>query len=209
MSGGSWTHILARAAVRPLLGTFVRPNHLTTLRLLTGLASCAAFAVGTPAALGWGGVLWLLSAFLDRADGELARIGNMRSPGGHLYDYYSDNLITALFFVAAGIGMRSGWLGDWSAPLGLLAGGSLAALNWASEQVEKLGPPGTVVLAGGGGFDPDDAFYLMAPFAWLGWLSGIVLAAAIVIPVVATLVGLRLLRLRRAETAAGIRDADA
>jgi phosphatidylglycerophosphate synthase len=207
VSGGSWTHVLARAAVRPLLGTFVTPNHLTTLRLLTGLAACGVFAWGTGAAVAWGGVLWLLSAFLDRADGELARIGNMRSPGGHLYDYYSDNLITALFFVAIGIGMRSGWLGDWSMPLGVLAGGSLAALNWASEQVEKLGPPGTVVLAGGGGFDPDDAFYLMAPFAWLGWLSGILLAAAIVTPVVATVVGLRLLRMRR--SAVGIRDADA
>ena len=207
MSGGSWTHILARAAVRPLLGTGVTPTHLTTLRLLTGLAACVAFAIGGGAGMGWGGVLWLVSAFLDRADGELARIGNMRSRGGHLYDYYSDNLITAVFFVAIGIGLRNSWLGDWSMPLGVLAGGSLAGLNWASEQVEKLGPPGTVVLAGGGGFDPDDAFYLMAPFAWLGWLSGILLAAAVVTPVVATIVGLRLLRMRRLAADAGIRDA--
>jgi hypothetical protein len=30
-----------------------------------------------------------MSAFLDRADGELARIGNMMTPGGHRYDYVS------------------------------------------------------------------------------------------------------------------------
>jgi archaetidylinositol phosphate synthase len=42
--------------------------------------------------MAWGGGIWLLSAFLDRADGELARIGDMMSRGGHVYDYYSDTV---------------------------------------------------------------------------------------------------------------------
>ena len=44
MIGASWTHLLARVMVRPLIGTWVRPNHLTTLRLATGMAACALFA---------------------------------------------------------------------------------------------------------------------------------------------------------------------
>src|SRR6202035_2647189 len=99
MTGPSWTHRLARIVVRPLLGTWVRPNHLTTLRLSTGLAACIFFSLGTRAGMWWGGVFWMLWAFLDRADGELARIGNMMSRGGHVYDYYADNLVNAAFFV--------------------------------------------------------------------------------------------------------------
>ena len=195
MSGGSWTHLLARRAVRPLLGTGVTPNHLTTLRLLTGLAACAAFALGNRAGLWWGGALWLVSAFLDRADGELARIGNMQSVGGHSYDYYSDGLISVVCFVAIGIGMRHHWMGDWAIVAGLLSGGSLALINWWAERVEQLGPPGTRVLSGRWGFDPDDAYYLIAPLAWLGWIGPILVAAAVITPLIAVAVGIRLLRL--------------
>ena len=41
--------------------------------------------------------LWLVSAFLDRADGELARMGNLGSKAGHIFDYWVDNVINALF----------------------------------------------------------------------------------------------------------------
>ena len=70
MVGDSWTHRLARPLVRPLVGTRVTPNHLTTLRLLTGLGACAALAVGDRGLEIWGGWLWLASALRDRADGE-------------------------------------------------------------------------------------------------------------------------------------------
>lgn len=182
--GSSWTHLIARATVRPLLGTRVRPNHITTLRLATGLAACAAFAWGSRAGMVWGGWLWLVSAFLDRADGELARIGNMRSAAGHRYDTISDSTISVLFFAAIGVGLRHSWLGAWAPPLGLLAAAGLAAINHACQTVEQGGPPGTKVLRGAFGFDPDDAYYLMAPFAWLGWLAPILLAAALVTPII-------------------------
>jgi len=197
MTGGSWTHLVARRAVRPLLGTGVTPNHLTTLRLVTGLVACVAVALGSRAGLWWGGALWLTSAFLDRADGELARIGNMRSTGGHRYDYYSDGVVSAVFFVAIGIGLRHDWLGGWAIVLGVLAGGSLALVNWWSEWLEQLAPPGTRVLCGRWGFDPDDAFYLLAAFTWLRWLAPTLLAAAIVVPPIAAVIGIRLMRLNR------------
>jgi phosphatidylglycerophosphate synthase len=191
--GDSWTHLLARQLVRPLLGTPVRPNHLTTLRLVTGIGACTLFALGTTVAMAWGGIVWLVSAVLDRADGELARIGDMKSENGHRYDYYSDVLVNTAFFVAIGFGLRQGRLGDWSIPLGLIAGGALFLCMWWSELLERASGPGTRAYEGRWGFDPDDALMLMAPFAWFGWLEPILIGAAAVAPVVATVTGVRLL----------------
>ncbi len=196
--GSSWTHRLARVAVRPLLGTGVTPNHLTTIRLLTGVAACAAFAVGGHVGNSWGGVLWLVSAFVDRADGELARIGNMQSERGHLYDYYVDNAVTAGFFVAIGIGARHSFLGPSAIALGLLGGGALLLCNWLSELLERRRGTGFRAYSGAFGFDPDDALYLMAPFAWLGLLPAILALASVALTAMAILTAIRL---RRSEAA--------
>ena len=179
MSGASWTHLAARPLVRPMIGTWIRPNHLTTLRLMTGLAACACLALDTRAGTWWGGWLWLVSAFLDRADGELARLGKMSSPGGHLYDYYCDITVNSLLFVAIGLGLRHSWLGPWAIPLGLLAGISLLLGSIFSHRLEVRSPPGTKAYSGRWGFDLEDALYLMAPLAWLGWLSPILVGAAV------------------------------
>jgi phosphatidylglycerophosphate synthase len=200
MIGTSWTHRLARPMVRRLLGTPVRPNHLTTLRLLTGLAACLLFSSGTRTNMGWGGGLWLVSAFLDRADGELARIGNMMSRTGHVYDYYSDTLVNAAFFVSIGFGLRHSWLGPAAIPLGLVSGASMFLCSLFAEWLELRSPPGTRAYSGRWGFDPDDALYLMGPLAWLDWLSPILVGASMGASAMMVITGIRLLRLRRAET---------
>lgn len=64
----TYAHAFARIFVRPLIGTWVRPNHLTGLRLMTGLAACASLGVGTRLTARWSAVLWLISCVLDRAD---------------------------------------------------------------------------------------------------------------------------------------------
>lgn len=197
MSHDSWTHLLARRAIQPLLGTGVTPNHLTTGRLLTGVAACAAIATGSAAGLGWGGTLWLVSAFLDRADGELARVGRMISVSGHRYDYYVDNGVNASFFVAAGFAVRDGGLGPWAIPLGLLGSVAILVCGWWSEMLEARSPAGTKAYSGAGGFDPDDALYLLGPLAWLGWLSPVVVGTAIAATGMMTLTGMRLCRLMR------------
>lgn len=172
MSGGSWTHKLARPLVRPLIGTGVTPNHLTTVRLLSGLMSCAAMLPGTPYWTWWGGWLWLFSAFMDRCDGELARIGNMASPEGRAWDCLVDNIVNPLFFVAIGIGMRdSGLLGAWSVPLGLISGVSLFFAGYWAEILELKVGDGAPTYPGAFGFDVDDLLYLFAPLAWLDWLA--------------------------------------
>jgi archaetidylinositol phosphate synthase len=198
VSGASWTHLLARLLVRPLIGTWVRPNHLTTLRLVSGVAACVCLALGSDAGLWWGGGLWLVSAFLDRADGELARIGNLMSPGGHIYDYYADNFVNVAFFVAIGLGLRHSWLGAWSIPLGVLSGVSLFLCNIFSEWLERRSPPNTRAYGGKWGFDPDDALYLLGPFAWLGWLSPVLVAASLGTTAMMLITAFRLSQLRHA-----------
>lgn len=191
----TWTHAVARAAVRPLLGTRVRPNHLTTLRLLSGGAACVALALGTRAGAWWGGGLWLLSAFLDRADGELARTGNMMSPGGHRYDYVVDMGINAAFFAAIGIGLRHSVLAGWAIPLGVVAFLCMLLCSWLSEEYEKRSVPGVRAWSGAWGFHPDDALYLLGPAAWLGWLAPVLVGAAAGTLAMTVLTGGRLLRL--------------
>lgn len=197
MTDTTWTHLLARPMVRPLIGTAVRPNHLTTLRLLTGIAACAALALGTRAGMWWGGGLWLVSAFLDRADGELARLGNMMSAAGHRYDYLTDIWVNSLFFAGVGLGLRGSSLAPWSIPLGLWTAMSLLLTLTFAEWIEQRNPQGTKVVSGKWGFDPDDALYLLGPMAWLGWLSPILVAASIVTTCTMAIMGLLFLRVRR------------
>ena len=197
MAGTSWTHLLARPLLRPLLGTAVRPNHLTTVRLATGIAACIGFASGTHAGMMWGGGLWLFSAFMDRADGELARMGNMKSPGGHRYDYLADVAVNTLLFVCVGLGLRHSWLGAWSIPLGLLSGASMLLCLLFAEWLELRSPAGTRAYSGKWGFDPDDALYLIGPMAWLGWLAPILVGASIGATAMMLITGIRLFRLQR------------
>ena len=178
-----------------MIGTWIRPNHLTTLRLLSGLAACACFAIGSHACMIWGGALWLVSAFLDRADGELARLGKLMSPSGHVYDYYTDTLVNALLFAAIGLGLRHSWLGYWSVLLGVVAAVSMLLCSIFSEWLERLSPPDTRAYSGRWGFDPDDALYLMGPLAWLGWLSPILAGAAVGATVVMVITAVRLRQL--------------
>ena len=57
MIGDSWTHKIARFFVLPLVDTSITPNHITTIRLITGLIACSAFAIEMNLL---GGILWLI-----------------------------------------------------------------------------------------------------------------------------------------------------
>ena len=198
----TWTHAIARWMVRPLVGTGVKPNHITTLRLITGLVACGLLALGTRSGDIWGGVLWIVSAFLDRADGELARIGQMQSRGGHLYDYYSDVLINSLFFLGIGFGQQHSWLGGWAILLGVVTFVAMILCCWLAEVYEQISGPGVRTFNGGFGFHLDDALYLLGPFAWFGWLAPILALASIGTSAMALVILVRLIGLKRKVSAA-------
>jgi phosphatidylglycerophosphate synthase len=188
----SWTHKLTRVMVRPLVNTAVTPNHLTTARLITGVAACGAFAFGTDDGDLWGGVLWIVSCLLDRADGELARLSGKSSPGGHRYDYVCDVVVNGLLFFAIGVGLRNSALGGWAIALGILAAVAIVVASVLAEVMEKADDSGQKAWSGVAGFDFDDMLYLFAPFAWLGWFLYILVGAAVVAPVLMVLTAWRL-----------------
>lgn len=182
MSHNTWIHRIARVAVRPLVATPLTPNHVTAVRLAAGLAAAGAFAHGDGAWRMWGAGIFLLSMFLDRADGELARLSGKTSPRGHTYDLLSDAFSNALAFIGLGIGLREGMFGIWALPMGLVAGAAIAAILLLIVRLEDLHGARAGELGGFAGFDPDDAMLVVPLAVWLGGADWLLLAAAVGAP---------------------------
>ena len=180
MIGNSWTHKIARICVLPLINTSISPNHITVIRLITGLLACAAFASKLNIL---GGIFWLISTFLDRADGELARVSGKTTEWGHKFDYYCDTFITALFFIAIGINLRDNLSGYWSISLGICAAlGVIFTEIYAEIIDQKKQSTSEKAYPGIMGFDFDDILYLFAPIVWLNWHLPFLIGASIGAP---------------------------
>ena len=177
MSHDTWIHRAARVVARPLARTRATPNQVTTLRLAAGLAAAAALAQGEADWRHWGAGLFILGLFLDRLDGELARLSGKTSPWGHRYDLFSDTLSNVLAFFGLGIGLRAGEFGAWAPAMGLVAGLAIAAILWLVVRMESLHGARAGELGTAAGFDPDDGLIAVPVLVWLG-LSDWLLAAA-------------------------------
>ncbi len=201
MVGDSWTHKIARVCILPLVNSPITPNHLTTIRLITGVAACGLFAIGTTEWNLYGGCLWILSAFMDRADGELARVSGKTSPWGHKYDYFSDVFVTALFFFGIGIGLRDSTLlninlGLWTIVMGVTASAGVIAAEILAEIIDQSQKDtGDKAYAGFAGFDFDDVLYLFAPVVWLNLHLPFLIGASVGAPIFALLTWYRCKRL--------------
>ena len=190
MSANSWSHRLIRPFARLLIGTRVSPDHLTWLRVITGGIACACFASGPRGTQMAGGVVWVISALLDRADGELARLSNCTSAKGHRFDTLADTGVNTAMFLAVGVGLREGAFGYWAIALGVLCSVSMLLCSRWSDDIEDDLEPGAIVLGGAGGFDPDDLFYLIGPFAWAGVLDYMLASGAVVLLPATTAIGI-------------------
>jgi phosphatidylglycerophosphate synthase len=185
---GPWDARLARWLVTPLRGTSITPNHLTTLRLMTGLGCAAAFCQGT---YGWsnvGGVLLVASNFLDHADGELARLTGASSKWGHIYDLASDAVVTTLLFIAIGAGVETwpAYLSGWPpVVVGAVAGSTIAIIFYVRMRLEGLAGKGATQQSSVAGFETEDILYLI-PLVTLGHgLVALLIAAGLGAPLYA------------------------
>jgi archaetidylinositol phosphate synthase len=194
-------HALARWMISPLAATRVTPNQVTTLRLLTGLLAATGFALGTAEGRLWGGLLFVLSTLLDRADGELARITGRTSPGGHRYDLACDLTANAAVFCGIGLGLTGTGLGTLAALMGALAGLSIAAIFLVVFGLHDHGSNPQEAFGAASRFDLDDGLFLIAPLAWLDLLQPLLVAAAVGAPcfLVYALVRYRQVRVRAAR----------
>ena len=202
MSHDTWIHRLARPCVRPLARTRVTPSHLTTLRLLTGLAAIALFASGDATMSWWALALYLVSMLLDRMDGELARLTGASSEAGHRYDLFADLVCDAGLFIGIGIGQMHGSLGSGALALGLFTGVCVALVFRLVLAFEHELGSGSARFAAHAGFDPDDAIVIAPVAAALGQGTALLVVAAAATPVALFLIHLRLRR-RRASSGDG------
>ncbi len=182
MSHDTWIHRAARVVARPLVGTPVTPNQVTTLRLAAGLAAAAALAQGEADWRHWGAGIFILGLFLDRLDGELARLGGKTSPWGHRYDLFSDGLSNVLAFLGLGVGLRAGEFGAWAPAMGLVAGLAIAAILWLGVRMESLHGARAAELGVAAGFDPDDGLIAVPVLVWLGLSDWLLVAACLGAP---------------------------
>ncbi|WP_454724714.1 MULTISPECIES: CDP-alcohol phosphatidyltransferase family protein [Cupriavidus] len=195
----TWDARLARALVRPLKDSWVTPNHLTTVRLLIGLAGVACLMQG---GYGWtncGAFLIVLSNFVDHTDGELARISGKTSKIGHFYDLASDALITVLLFAGMGVAIAGTAAAGAFPPVlqGTVAGLAVALIFFLRMRIESaVGKSGTK-QASAAGFETEDVLYLLPIVTLSGGIAPFLTAAAIGAPLFAVLVAIDYWRVMR------------
>ena len=182
MSQDTLLHRGLRRPVGFLVQTRTTPDMLTTLRLLTALLAAACFIhAGRLMAAGAG--LFLVSALLDRADGELARQSRRFSRIGPRFDLTADCIAAMSIFIGLGIGVRSRarLLPRAHLELGLSGAFSVAAIFLLLRAYVASASP-----APGGAtarpFDPDDIMLLLPLVIWCAGAGWIVLASGIVAP---------------------------
>ena len=128
MSHDTWIHRAVRPVARSLARTRVTPNQVTTLRPVAGLVAAAAFAEGSETGRAWGAGIFLLAMFLDRADGELARLSGRISSRATLTISFAMGFLTR---------SRSQGSGSACAPGSSMVG----RRSWALPQVSRLPRP--------------------------------------------------------------------
>jgi len=178
----TYVHYVGRWLIRPLVNTPVTPNHITTLRLLTGIAAAVAFAMGDYFWTVWGGILFAISALLDRADGELAKLSGKSSIWGHWYDLYCDSIVNVVLFIGIGIGLTESTLGHWAWKMGLLSGLSIALTFWIVFRLHESGSHPSEAFNYPDRIDLDDSMFLICIFAWFDGMFYLLIAASVCAP---------------------------
>ncbi|MGF6934342.1 phosphatidylglycerophosphate synthase [Paraburkholderia sp. UCT70] len=196
----TWDARLARRLVTPLVDTWVTPNHLTTLRLLIGVAGALCLAHGGFAWANAGALLIVLSNFVDHTDGELARVGGKSSRIGHFYDLACDALVTVMLFVGMGIGVGGAQIDAVKlAPgvLGAVAGVAVALIFFLRMRTEEMVGKAGTKQASMGGFETEDVLYLLPIVTLTNIVAPFVVVASIGAPLFAVWVVIDYWRIAR------------
>ncbi|HUB59764.1 MAG TPA: CDP-alcohol phosphatidyltransferase family protein [Puia sp.] len=92
--------------VRLLIKAGLTPNMVTTIGLLLNVGVAIIFISGAEEGrrgdlsyVGWAGALILFAGLFDMLDGQVARLGNMSSPFGALYDSVLDRYSELILFL--------------------------------------------------------------------------------------------------------------
>jgi phosphatidylglycerophosphate synthase len=123
---------ISLACTRYLVRTGLRPNHLTVVIMLIGVASGIFAALAEP----WwwlvlGGALFQAQSVLDGCDGEIARLTYRFSKLGQWLDSVGDDLTNYSFFLGLAVGQAR----THDAPWLYAFGGGVFALQWAASGI--------------------------------------------------------------------------
>lgn len=99
------TRFISRHLTRLLIKTALTPNQVTFLSFLIGLGSAWFFYQGTYYSGITGSLLFLLSAWVDCTDGEIARLKFMETSWGARFDIFCDNIVHFFVFYSIGMGL--------------------------------------------------------------------------------------------------------
>jgi phosphatidylglycerophosphate synthase len=168
--------------------TGVTPNQVTSMRLATGLAASIFFAQGAYSWMVVGGIVFLFSMLLDRADGELARQTGQMSLTGYRYDLAADEIASVSTFVGLGIGLAhtGGLNAFW---FGALAGLGIGALFFELNVLKVVSVYGHHLFGGRITVDPDDAMIFVPILIWCHLATPMVIVAAVITPSAAVVLG--------------------
>ncbi len=189
MSYNTWIHKFSRVLVQPLVNTPVTPNHLTTGRLLFGLAAAICFAFDDQTLNIVGALAFVISMVLDRADGELARLSGKSSRFGAIYDLITDAICNSALFIGIGVAATDTAMGQWAILLGVIAGASISIIFYTVIQVASEIEASAAAFDSFAGFDPDDAIVIVPIGVVFGLGPVLLVLAAIVTPFVAIYIG--------------------
>ena len=185
MSYNTWIHKFSRKLVTPLVDTPVTPNHLTTGRLVFGVAAAVCFAFGGTSWNVLGALSFIVSMVLDRADGELARLSGKSSRFGAIYDLITDAICNAAIFIGIGVAAMKGDLGAWGLVMGIVAGLCISIIFYAVIEVAASVDASAAAFNSFAGFDPDDAMIIVPIGTALGYGQLLLTLAAFITPFVA------------------------
>ena len=99
------TRHVSRQLTRIFVQTSMTPNQITGLSLALGLLAACLFYPGNYTAGVIGAGIFLLSAWIDCTDGEVARLKFQESKFGSNLDIFSDNIVHFAVFYSIGMGL--------------------------------------------------------------------------------------------------------
>lgn len=99
-------HRILHPLVKFFISIGLTPNGITTIGLILNIGVAVIFILGAEEGargdmsyIGWGGAMILFGGMFDMLDGQVARIGNMASRFGALYDSVLDRYSEMLMFL--------------------------------------------------------------------------------------------------------------
>jgi phosphatidylglycerophosphate synthase len=136
---------ISLAVTRKLVNTRITPNAMTLISVGIGLAGSVFFAFPHRAYQVLGAVLFWLHSVLDGCDGELARLKFAESRWGGLLDFWGDNVVHSVVFVAIALGVYGGRPGSAPfVPATLAVSGTLLSAGlvyWTTMRCKTSGGP--------------------------------------------------------------------